>query len=63
MSSSSGSRRDAGPAGAVYGLGFVGAAVYYVQHSATFWAGVWGIVKAVLWPAFLVYDLLQFLHR
>jgi hypothetical protein len=50
-----------GAGGGVYGLAFVGAAVYYLQHSATFWAGVLGILKAVVWPAFLVYKLLAFL--
>ncbi len=50
-----------GAAGGVYGLGFIGAAVYFLQHAATFWAGVIGIVKAVFWPAVLVYYLLAFL--
>ncbi|NVK29325.1 MAG: hypothetical protein HWE14_14825 [Flavobacteriia bacterium] len=48
-----------GGSGAVYGLGFIGAAVYYVGHAATFWMGVWGFVKALLWPAFLVYEALM----
>jgi hypothetical protein len=47
--------------GAVYGLGLVGAAVYYIQHASTFWMGVMGIVKAVVWPALLLYKLLGFL--
>lgn len=45
--------------GGVYGLGFLGALVYYLQHAATFWAGVLGILKAIVWPALLVYDLLN----
>lgn len=44
--------------GAVYGLGFVGAAIYYIQHAPTFWLGVLGILKAIVWPAFLVYHAL-----
>ncbi len=47
--------------GAVYGLGFIGAAIYYVSHSIGFWAGALGILKALVWPAFLVYELLKFL--
>ncbi|MEL6918524.1 MAG: hypothetical protein AAFO99_12430 [Bacteroidota bacterium] len=43
---------------AVYGLGFIGAAVYYVQMATGFWAGVVGILKALVWPAFLVYEVL-----
>jgi hypothetical protein len=51
-----------GGAGA-YFLGFLGALVYYLQAAPTFWAGVLGFLKALVWPAFLVYDLLKFLHR
>ena len=47
--------------GAVYGLGFIGAAIYYISHSTGFWMGVLGILKALVWPAFLVYELLRFL--
>jgi hypothetical protein len=50
-----------GGAGAVYGLGFIGAAVYYIQASNGFWMGVLGVLKALVWPAFLVYHLLKFL--
>lgn len=44
---------------AVYGLGFIGAAIYYVETSTSFWMGVLGILKAIVWPAFLVYGLLK----
>lgn len=44
--------------GAVYGLGFIGAAIYDIQAAAGFWAGVLGLLKALVWPAFLVYELL-----
>lgn len=47
--------------GAVYGLGFIGSAVYYISNAVGFWAGVVGFLKAVVWPAFLVFDLLKFL--
>ncbi|MDD3805999.1 MAG: hypothetical protein PHD91_00200 [bacterium] len=40
---------------AVYGLGFIGAVIYYLVHAGTFWAGVLGILKAIVWPAILVY--------
>ena len=49
----------AGPAGAVYGMGLIGAAVYYISHAATFWLGVLGFLKAIVWPAFLVYGVLK----
>lgn len=51
----------AAPMGAVYGLGFIGALVYYMQTAASFWTGVIGVLKAFVWPAFLVYELLRHL--
>jgi len=45
----------------VYGLGFIGAAVYFIQHASGFWMGVLGILKAVVWPALLLYKLLEYL--
>lgn len=47
---------------AVYGLGLVGAAVYYIQMATSFWAGVIGFIKALLWPAFIVYEVLRYLE-
>lgn len=47
--------------GAIYGLGFIGAAVYYISHATGFWNGVLGLLKAMVWPAFLVYDVLKFI--
>jgi len=47
--------------GAGYGLGFIGAAVYYISIATSFWMGVLGFLKALVWPVFLVYGLLKFL--
>lgn len=44
--------------GGVYFVGFIGAAVYYIQNSVGFWNGVLGILKAAVWPAFVVHKLL-----
>lgn len=53
---------DNGASGIIYGLGFIGSAIYYVSSANEFfWEGVLGILKALLWPAFLVYELLKFL--
>ncbi len=41
---------------AVYGLGLIGAAVYFISNATTFWMGVLGFLKALVWPAFLVYQ-------
>ncbi|MBN1496020.1 MAG: hypothetical protein JXA07_04570 [Spirochaetes bacterium] len=42
--------------GAVYGLGLIGAAVYYISNATGFWMGVLGFLKAIVWPAFLVFQ-------
>ncbi len=46
---------------AVYGLGLIGAAIYYISVATTFWVGVLGVLKAIIWPVFLVYDAMKFL--
>lgn len=45
--------------GAIYFFGFIGAAIYYVSTASDFWAGVLGLLKAAVWPAFLVYEALN----
>ena len=44
---------------AVYGLGFIGAAIYYISVATNFWMGLLGFLKAIVWPAFLVYEALK----
>ena len=45
----------------IYGLGFIGALIYFIQHATSFGAGCLGLLKAIVWPAILVYKLLEFL--
>lgn len=47
------------PSGAIYGLGLIGAAIYFISQATSFWIGVLGILKAIVWPAFLVYAALK----
>lgn len=47
--------------GCGYGLGFLGAAIYYISTATSFWMGFVGILKALVWPAFLVYEVLKIL--
>jgi hypothetical protein len=56
------SKMGKGACGGVYFVAFIGAAIYFLQNSHTFWAGVLGFLKACVWPALLVYKLLQFLQ-
>lgn len=51
-----------GVSSGTYGLGFIGAAIYFIGHAATFGDGALGLVKALLWPAFIVYHLLGHLN-
>lgn len=48
-----------GGSGLVYCLGPIGAAVYYIQQAEGFTQGVVGFLKALVWPAFLVFELLR----
>ena len=52
-----------GSSEAVYGLGLIGAWVYYIGRATTPRERVIGFFKGLFWPAFLVYDLLVFLHQ
>jgi hypothetical protein len=47
--------------GAVYGLGLIGALIYYLQTATSFSQGLLGVVKAILWPGFLIYRIFQLL--
>lgn len=45
---------------AIYGLGIIGAAIFYISQATGFWIGVLGFLKAIVWPVFLVYE--AFMH-
>lgn len=53
--------KSGGGGDAVYGLGMIGAAVYYVQQADGFWPVIGALLKALVWPAFVIYDLLKHL--
>lgn len=53
--------KQSGGAGGLYFLGFIGAAVYYIQLANGFGEVIVAFLKACVWPAFLVYDLLKFI--
>jgi hypothetical protein len=46
----------------VYGLGLFGAWVYFIGHATTFWLGVLGFLKGIVWPALLVFEALKYLN-
>ena len=51
--------KDNGLVSSIYGMAFLGAAVYYIQHAVNFWDGAFGVLKALFWPAVLIYKLLE----
>lgn len=55
-------KKSSGVSSGVYGLAFLGTLVYNIQHAESFWLGVLGFFKALFWPAFLVYKLMEFLQ-
>lgn len=58
--SSAGSRQaTAGGGNAVYGLGLIGALVFYLQAADVWWEYLLAPLQAVFWPAFLVYEALS----
>lgn len=53
---------NAAAGGGIYGLGLLGAIVYYMIHAANFWMVLLGLLKAIIWPAMVVYGILDFLN-
>ncbi len=56
---SSGAGASGAGGGAVYGLGLIGALVFFWQEADGFWEYVLAILKCLVWPAFLVYEAFQ----
>jgi hypothetical protein len=60
------SRRGSGQAangGAIYGLGMIGALVFFLRTAQTDRDRLLAFPMAMIWPALLVYRLLEFLAR
>ena len=51
-----------GPNSAVYGFGFIGALIYFISNATSFWMGALGVLKAIVWPGYLVYEALRLLN-
>ncbi len=48
---------------AVYGIGLIGAWVFYLSSAKSWQEGVIGFFKGIVWPAFMVYGLFKYLAR
>ncbi len=55
--------RSGGGSDTVYALGVIGACVYYIGRAETTEDKIKGFFKGLVWPAFVVYDVLKFLHK
>ena len=51
-----------GPMAFVAFTAWVGALVYFVQHSVGFWGFILAVLKSFVWPAFVIHAILQALH-
>ena len=54
---------QSGSSDAVYGLGLIGAWIYYNCRATTVREGIMGFLKGFAWPVFVVHDLLDFLNK
>ncbi len=52
-----------GGADAVYGIGLIGAWVYFIGRATTTQDRIKGFFKGLVWPAYLVYRLFVFLEK
>lgn len=46
---------------AIYGLGVIGSAIYYIVHATSLSMGIIGIIKAIFWPAVIIYKVMEML--
>lgn len=51
-----------GISGGTYFLALIGAAVYFIQQANSFGDGFVGVLKAIVWPAVVLFQILKFLH-
>jgi hypothetical protein len=48
--------------GTIYGIGMLGALVYFIQNASSVLDGFLGICLAILWPGVVVYKVLELLQ-
>jgi hypothetical protein len=56
-------RHQGGGSDTVYALGIIGAWVYYIKRATTNEERLIGFLKGLVWPAFLVYEVFEFLNK
>jgi hypothetical protein len=53
---------DHGPSGFVLFMAYIGAVVYFFNQQPDFWGFILALIKAIVWPAFLIFHGLQALN-
>lgn len=54
--------RGHGGGSGFYFFGFIAALFYFLQHASTSSEYLWGIAKAIFWPALIVFKVFTMLH-
>lgn len=53
---------DTNPLGFAFFVAYIGAAIYFIQQSDGFWGVILGLLQAIVWPAYVLYHVLQLLN-
>lgn len=53
--------KEQGMISGIYGMAFIGALIYYIQHATSFPDGLIGVIKALFWPAVVMHKVLELL--
>ena len=51
-----------GPFGFMFFLAYIGAAIYFIQQTDGFWNVILALLKAAVWPVFVVHRALELLN-
>ncbi len=49
--------------GCIYGLGFIGSVIFFIGKASSFGEGILGFLKALIWPAIMVYEVFKYLIK
>lgn len=52
---------DNGPFGFIFFIAYIGAAAYFIQQANGFWEVILALLKAIVWPGFVLYHVLGIL--
>lgn len=47
--------RPNGSTSCMYVMGMIGSSIYFIANASGFWLGALGILKAFVWPVYLVF--------